>query len=94
MILTLTLVFHRIDLTTQKQQGVLSKVCLTIWSTLHVGIKKLDVTDMDVIFAIAHKEGVSPVGVSLRKDIPQAGTVEANKILGILEDTSNGQNDH
>ncbi|KAL0949693.1 hypothetical protein HGRIS_009730 [Hohenbuehelia grisea] len=37
--------------------------------------------DMDVIFALAYNEGVSPVAVSLRKDIPQAGTSEADAIL-------------
>jgi len=41
--------------------------------------------DMDVIFALAFNEGVSPVGVSLRKDIPLAGSVEANIILGLDE---------
>ena len=41
--------------------------------------------DMDVIFALAYNEGVSPVGVSLRKDIPPAGSVEANRILGLDE---------
>ena len=39
--------------------------------------------DMDVIFALAYNEGISPVEVSLRKDIPRAGSVEANKILGL-----------
>lgn len=39
--------------------------------------------DMDVIFALAHLEGVSPVAVSLRKDIPAAGTPEADRILGV-----------
>ena len=39
--------------------------------------------DMDVVFALAYNEGVSPVGVSLRKDVPQAGTPEADAILGI-----------
>lgn len=39
--------------------------------------------DMDVIFALAYNEGVSPVGVSLRKDIPLAGSPEADRILGI-----------
>ncbi|KAI0771581.1 general substrate transporter [Trametes elegans] len=39
--------------------------------------------DMDVVFALAHNEGVSPVGVSLRKDIPPAGSPEADEILGI-----------
>lgn len=39
--------------------------------------------DMDVIFALAHKEGVSPVGVSLRTDVPAAGTPEADAILGV-----------
>ncbi|KAK0468428.1 general substrate transporter [Desarmillaria tabescens] len=38
--------------------------------------------DMDVIFAIAYNEKVSPVAVSLRKDIPAAGTPEADRILG------------
>ncbi|PPQ63434.1 hypothetical protein CVT24_004944 [Panaeolus cyanescens] len=37
--------------------------------------------DMDVIFAIAHKEGVSPVKVSFRKDLPKAGSPEAQRIL-------------
>ncbi|TBU33201.1 general substrate transporter [Dichomitus squalens] len=39
--------------------------------------------DMDVIFALAYKEGVSPVKVSLRKDVPAAGSPEADEILGI-----------
>ena len=38
---------------------------------------------MDVIFALAYREGVSPVAVSLRKDIPSAGTPEADEILGV-----------
>ena len=39
--------------------------------------------DMDVVFALAYNEGVSPVGVSLRKDVPRAGTREGDVILGI-----------
>lgn len=39
--------------------------------------------DMDVVFALAYNEGVSPVDVSLRKDVPLAGTPEADRILGI-----------
>ena len=39
--------------------------------------------DMDVIFALAYNEGVSPVAVSLRRDIPPAGSPEADRILGI-----------
>lgn len=39
--------------------------------------------DMDVVFALAYNEGVSPVKVSLRKDVPLAGTPEADAILGI-----------
>ena len=35
------------------------------------------------MFALAYNEGVSPVGVSLRKDVPRAGTKEADVILGI-----------
>lgn len=42
--------------------------------------------DMDVVFALAYKEGVSPVAVSLRKDVPEAGTPEADEILGITSD--------
>jgi len=40
---------------------------------------------MDVIFALAHIEGVSPVSVSLREDVPTAGSTEANRILGLNE---------
>ncbi|KAL5501119.1 hypothetical protein ACEPAH_9506 [Sanghuangporus vaninii] len=42
--------------------------------------------DMDVVFALAYNEGVSPVKVSLRKDVPLAGTPEADAILGITEE--------
>jgi len=42
---------------------------------------------MDVIFALAHQERVSPVAVSLRKDIPPAGTPEADRILGFSSET-------
>lgn len=38
---------------------------------------------MDVVFALAYNEGVSPVTVSLRKDIPSAGSSEADRILGV-----------
>lgn len=38
---------------------------------------------MDVIFALAYNEGISPVKVSLRKDVPPAGSPEADEILGI-----------
>ena len=38
---------------------------------------------MDVVFAIAHRENVSPVAVSLRKDLPSAGSPEADEIMGI-----------
>ncbi|KAF9230631.1 general substrate transporter [Melanogaster broomeanus] len=38
---------------------------------------------MDIIFALAYNEGISPVEVSLRKDIPLAGSLEADRILGI-----------
>ncbi|KAH8118587.1 general substrate transporter [Phellopilus nigrolimitatus] len=41
--------------------------------------------DMDIVFALAHNEGVSPVGVSLRKDVPPAGSPEADEILGVTE---------
>ena len=48
---------------------------------------------MDVIFALAYNEGVSPVGVSLRKDIPPAGSVEANRILGLDESSNDKEKD-
>ena len=38
---------------------------------------------MDVIFAVAYNEGVSPVSVSLRKDLPLAGCPEADEIMGV-----------
>jgi len=37
--------------------------------------------DMNVIFALAYNEGISPVEVSLRKDIPLSGSPEAVMIL-------------
>ncbi|KAG1779366.1 hypothetical protein EV702DRAFT_966270 [Suillus placidus] len=37
--------------------------------------------NMDVVFALAYNEGVSPVAVSLWKDIPLAGSPEADRIL-------------
>jgi len=39
--------------------------------------------DMDVVFALAYKERVSAVTVSLRKDVPLAGSPEADEILGL-----------
>ncbi|KZT03479.1 general substrate transporter [Laetiporus sulphureus 93-53] len=46
--------------------------------------------DMDVVFALAYNEGVSPVAVSLRKDVPLAGTPEADAILGVVGSSSQG----
>ena len=43
---------------------------------------------MDVVFALAYNEGVSPVAVSLRKDVPPAGSAEADEILGLTNGTS------
>ena len=45
--------------------------------------------DMDVVFALAYNEGVSPVKVSLRKDVPPAGSPEADEILGITAPSRN-----
>ncbi|KZV69866.1 general substrate transporter [Peniophora sp. CONT] len=39
--------------------------------------------DMDIIFAVGYREGVSPVKVAARRDLPQAGTPEADEVLGI-----------
>ena len=41
--------------------------------------------DMDVVFALAYQEGVSPVKVSLRDDVPLAGSAEADAILGVIK---------
>ncbi|KDQ64884.1 hypothetical protein JAAARDRAFT_240916 [Jaapia argillacea MUCL 33604] len=49
--------------------------------------------DMDVVFALAHMEGVSPVKVSLRKDVPPAGSPEADAILGVDRDSGSQQGD-
>ncbi|KIK33073.1 hypothetical protein CY34DRAFT_813852 [Suillus luteus UH-Slu-Lm8-n1] len=40
--------------------------------------------DLDVVFALAHITGEDPVKVSLRKDIPLAGSREADEILGVV----------
>lgn len=48
---------------------------------------------MDVVFALAHNEGVSPVAVSLRKDVPRAGTIEADEILGLTNRANTGSNE-
>ncbi|KAF8897420.1 general substrate transporter [Infundibulicybe gibba] len=47
--------------------------------------------DMDVVFALAYHERTSPVVVSLRKDVPLAGSAEANKLLGLQ---SNGDDEN
>ncbi|KAG1897588.1 general substrate transporter [Suillus fuscotomentosus] len=39
--------------------------------------------DLDVVFALAYITGEDPVKVSLRKDVPLAGTREADEILGV-----------
>ncbi|WWD16344.1 hypothetical protein CI109_100770 [Kwoniella shandongensis] len=45
--------------------------------------KRYSLEALDIIFAKAHDEGVSPVGVSLKpEDIPKPGSKEAERILG------------
>ncbi|KAG1768789.1 hypothetical protein EDD22DRAFT_870650 [Suillus occidentalis] len=39
--------------------------------------------DLDVVFALAHVTGEDPVKVSLRRDVPLAGSREADEILGV-----------
>ncbi|KAG1840905.1 general substrate transporter [Suillus subalutaceus] len=39
--------------------------------------------DLDVVFALAYITGEDPVKVSLRKDVPLAGSQEADEILGV-----------
>jgi hypothetical protein len=41
------------------------------------------IEDLDVVFALAHITGEDPVKVSLRKDVPLAGSQEADEILGV-----------
>ncbi|KAG9098814.1 hypothetical protein FRC06_005954, partial [Ceratobasidium sp. 370] len=54
----------------------------TVKDTAHIITDDWLLLDMDVIFAQAYNEGVSPVTVSLRKDLPLAGSAEADEILG------------
>ncbi|KIK92786.1 hypothetical protein PAXRUDRAFT_829626 [Paxillus rubicundulus Ve08.2h10] len=42
--------------------------------------------DLDVVFALAYNEGLDPVKVSLRTDVPLAGSREADEILGVESD--------
>jgi hypothetical protein len=39
--------------------------------------------DLDVVFALAYVTGEDPVKVSLRRDVPLAGSREADEILGV-----------
>ena len=45
--------------------------------------KKYSLEELDLIFAIAHDQGVNPVGISRRGDVPAAGSKEAEEILGV-----------
>ena len=45
--------------------------------------KKYSLEELDLIFAIAHDQGVNPVGISRRGDLPPAGSKEAEDILGV-----------
>lgn len=49
--------------------------------------------DMDVVFALAYREGVSPVKVSLRSDVPRAGSKAADEILGVGPGNRNRNNE-
>jgi len=53
--------------------------CLPSWRILANYILE----DLDVVFALAHITGEDPVKVSLRKDVPLAGSPEADEILGV-----------
>lgn len=44
--------------------------------------KRYSLEELDLIFAIGHDESISPVKVSRRGDIPEAGSKEAEAILG------------
>lgn len=45
--------------------------------------KKYSLEELDLIFAIAYDQGVNPVGISRRGDLPAAGSKEAEEILGV-----------
>ncbi|KAF9006496.1 general substrate transporter [Cyathus striatus] len=52
------------------------------WRT-YIETKGRSLEDMDVIFALAYREKVSPVAVSLRDNVPLAGSAEADEILNV-----------
>lgn len=54
-------------------------ILYSFWRPVHLIL----FSDMDVVFALAYLENVSPVTVSLRKDVPPAGSPEAERILGL-----------
>jgi hypothetical protein len=39
-------------------------------------------SQLDIIFALAHEQGISPVTISKSGEIPEAGSPEAEAILG------------
>jgi hypothetical protein len=45
-------------------------------------LTQTDSSQLDIIFALAHEQGKSPVKVSVEGDIPQAGSEEADRVLG------------
>lgn len=47
--------------------------------------KGYSLEDLDLVFAKAHDEGVSPVKVARYRDIPKAGSREAERVLGRTE---------
>jgi MFS family permease len=44
--------------------------------------KRYSLEDLDIIFALAHEEGKNPVWISKSGEIPEAGSAEAEAILG------------
>lgn len=51
---------------------------------LYDSLANCSMGDLDVVFALAHVTGEDPVKVSLRKDVPLAGSREADEILGVV----------
>ncbi|WOO81318.1 Sugar transporter STL1 [Vanrija pseudolonga] len=53
--------------------------------------KRYSLEELDIIFALAHQQGVNPVKISISGDIPPAGSREAEQILGRAGEPRGGE---
>ncbi|ORX35673.1 general substrate transporter [Kockovaella imperatae] len=70
---------------------------VVIWPVVYMFFpetKKYSLEELDIIFAIAHEEGKSPVAVSLSGNIPEAGSQEAEAILGRSNQSKPNEKQH